>query len=400
MESPASGTAPPRDDESQSIEALKEALGSDFEVKQKLGRGSMATVYLARETALGRLVAVKVLLPGRARDDTARKRFEREAKAAATLAHPNVVQVYRFGRLADGTPYLVMRFVKGRTMEERLAAEGRLSVDLARKVLQGVASALAAAHAQGIVHRDVRSANVLWDDEAQQALIADFGIAAILATSGEEVTKLTKTGQMLGDVRYMSPEQLMDKELTELADMYALGILGYELLTGEGPYKARSNAELIAAHLGAEPRDLRQLRPDADPAMADLLRRCLNREPKHRPSAERALATLEGRGDKGVAGSSGLDGLVKRRVPQFVLGAAGAAGGLLAFISMLVQMGTLSQVWWELSLPLAACGFVAAAVVSWFHGERGRQEASRVEFALLGAIGVVWISLSAWILLA
>jgi hypothetical protein len=285
-------------------------------------------------------------------------------------------------------------------MEERLAAEGRLSADLARKVLQGVASALAAAHAQGIVHRDVRSANVLWDEESQQALIADFGIAAILATSGEEVTKLTKTGQMIGDVRYMSPEQLMDKELTELADMYALGILGYELLTGEGPYKARSNAELIAAHLNAEPRDLRQLRPDVDPVVADLLKRCLNREPKHRPSAERAVATLDG--GRVAEDEDGLDfqELVRRRVPQFVLGVGGAAAGFLAFMSTLVERGTLGDIWWNLSLPLAACGFVAGAVVAWFHGERGRQRASVVEFTLLGAIGVVWLSLSAWILLA
>lgn len=401
MEPVASNTAPTRDEESQSIEALTEALGTDFEIKQKLGRGSMATVYLARQKSLDRLVAVKQLLPGRADDDTVKKRFTREAKAAAKLEHPNVVQVYTSGYQADGTPYLVMRFVKGRTMEERLAAEGRLPTDLARKVLQGVASALAAAHAQGIVHRDIRPANILWDDKAQQALIADFGIAAILATSGEEVTKLTKTGQMLGDVRYMSPEQLMDKELTELADMYAFGILGYELLAGEGPYKARSNADLIAAHLNGEPRDLRQLRPEIDPTLADLLKRCLNREPKHRPSAERVVATLQGgEGKGGEAGAGGVQGLLKRRLPQFVFGAGGAAAAFLAFMSMLVQMNTLSNVWWELSLPLAGCAFAAAIVVACFHGERGTQKVSPFEIGILGAIGVVWVSISAWILLA
>ncbi len=361
----------------------------------------MATVYLAREKALGRLVAVKVLLPGRAQDETARKRFEREAKAAATLTHPNVVQVFRFGRLADGTPFLVMRFVKGRTLEERLAAEGRLSTGTARTVLLGVASALAAAHAQGIVHRDVRPANVLWDDDAQQALLTDFGIAAILATGGEEVTKLTMTGQMIGDPRYMSPEQLMDRDLTELADMYAFGILGYELLTGEGPYKARTNADQITAHLSGEARDLRLLCPDVDGPLAELLKRCLNREPKHRPSAERAFATLSGQSASAAGdGVPGLDQLIKRRVPQFVLGAGGAAAGLLAFVSMLVQMETLGQVWWDLSLPLAGSGFAAASVVAWFHGERGRQEASKVEYVLLGVIGAIWLSVSVWILLA
>jgi serine/threonine protein kinase len=393
--------APPATgDDAHSLDALREALGADFEVKQKLGRGSMATVYLAREKALGRLVAVKVLLPGRASDETARKRFEREAKAAATLSHPNVVQVYRFGRLADGTPYLVMRFVKGRTLEERLAAEGRLRADTARKVLLGVASALKAAHAQGIVHRDVRPANVLWDEDAQEALLADFGIAALLATSGEEVTKLTKTGQMIGDPRYMSPEQLMDQDLTELADMYAFGIMGYELLTAEGPYGAKTNTQWITAHLSGEPRDLKQLRPDIDAPVADLLKRCLNREPKHRPSAARAVGTLGGDGTEADDTSLDLQELIKRRVPQFVIGAGAAAIGLLTFTSMLVQMGTLGDVWWDLSLPLAACGFVGAAVVAWFHGERGKRKASVVEFALLGAIGVVWLSISAWILIA
>ena len=237
------------DEDSRSIKDLQEALGPDFEVKQRLGRGSMATVYLVREKELGRLVAVKVLLPERARDETARRRFEREAKAAASLSHPNVVQVFRFGRLPDETPYLVMRFVKGRTMEDRLAAEGRLASELAQEVLLGIVSALAAAHAQGIVHRDVRPANVLWDEERKHALLADFGIAALLVTSGEDVTRLTQTGQMLGDPRYLSPEQLLDKDLTELADMYALGVLGYELYTGEGPYEAKTNIQWITAHL-------------------------------------------------------------------------------------------------------------------------------------------------------
>ena len=269
------------DEDSRSIKDLQEALGPDFEVKQRLGRGSMATVYLVREKELGRLVAVKVLLPERARDETARRRFEREAKAAASLSHPNVVQVFRFGRLPDETPYLVMRFVKGRTMEDRIAAEGRLASELAQEVLLGIVSALAAAHAQGIVHRDVRPANVLWDEERKQALLADFGIAALLVTSGEDVTRLTQTGQMLGDPRYLSPEQLLDKDLTELADMYALGVLGYELYTGEGPYEAKTNIQWITAHLSGELRNLRELRPDIDPNVADLLMRCLNREPNH-----------------------------------------------------------------------------------------------------------------------
>ena len=393
----------------RSVEALQVALGPDFEIKRKLGKGSMAVVYLASEKALDRLVAVKVLLPGRARDETARRRFEREAKAAASLSHPNVVQVFRFGRLPDETPYLVMRFVKGRTMEERLKADGRLPTALARKVLLHVTSALAAAHAQGIVHRDVRPANILWDEESESAHLADFGIAALLATSGEDATRLTKTGQMIGDPRYLSPEQLLDHDLTELADMYALGILGYELYTLEGPYDAKTNTQWISAHLSAEPRDLRQLRPDVEPEVAELLKRCLNREPNHRPSAAQAARVLKGE-EAGVAvsGSSGavedaltIQGLFKRRVPQFLAAASATGVGFLGFVWMLEESGTFkTHLAFELALPFATSGVAAATVVAWFHGEHGKQEASVLEWILLSVIGVIWVTISAWTILA
>ncbi len=393
--------------ERQALDQLRTALGDDFEIVRQLGRGSMATVYLAREKTLGRLVAVKVLLPGRARDETARRRFEREAKAAASLVHPNVVQVFRFGRLPDQTPYLVMRFVKGRTMEERLKAEGQLPTDLARQVLHDVTSALAAAHAQGIVHRDVRPANVLWDEESNSAHLTDFGIAALLATGGDEATRLTKTGQMVGDPRYLSPEQLMDHDLTELADMYAVGVLGYELLTGDGPYDAKTNTQWITAHLSGEPRDLKALRPGVDAATADLLRRCLNREANHRPSAADAARILRGEApahapvpsppSSGVDEVADLEQLIKRRVPQIVVVTGALAVGLISFLSDLVDRGTLDQIFFDLSLPFSACGVAASTVVAWFHGEKGKQQANVLEWILLSVIFVMWVAVSAWI---
>ncbi len=387
-------------EETRCVAALEDALGADFEILQRLGRGSMATVYLAREKALGRLVAVKVLLPGRARDETPRKRFEREAKAYGSLAHPNVVQVYRFGRLRDETPYLVMRFVKGRTIEERLAAEGRLPSDVARKVLHDVASALAAAHAHGIAHRDVRGANVLWDEESQDAVLTDFGIAAILATSGEESTRLTNTGQIVGDPRYLSPEQLRDDDLTELVDMYAFGILGYEVYTGEGPYEAVST-RWVDAHLSGKPRDIRRLRPDIEPEVADLLRKCLNPEPNRRPTAANAARTLqppEHAPPSAVTTHGSLSAeLKRRRFPQFVAGALAGGVGVVSFVALLREMYDVDLVWVSLAFPFAACGVVAASVVAWFHGERGAQESSATEWVLLSLTGLVWLALTAWI---
>jgi len=393
-------------DDTQAVQALQEALGPDFEVKQKLGRGSMATVYLAKEKALGRFVAVKVLLPGRARDETARKRFEREAKASASLVHPNVVQVFRMGRLRDETPYLVMRFVRGRTMEDRLAAEGPLSIEAAREVLHDVASALAAAHAQGIVHRDVRPANVLWDEDQRHAVLSDFGIAAILATSGEDVTRLTMTGQTIGDPKYMSPEQLRDEDLTELADMYAFGILGYELLTAQGPYDAKTSTQWITAHLNGEPKDLRRLRPDIDSGIASLLKRCMNREPNHRPSAATAAAALrdpDASGSHEVSGgpTTFLDELLRRRFPQFVGSALLTGAGIIGFASeVVVGQFDANDIIRPLSVPLAVCGVAAATVTTWYHGERGKQRGSTVEWVLLGLIGVIWIASTVWVVVA
>lgn len=403
-----SGAVPP-DGAGPTLDALQAQLGTEYEVKQELGRGSVARVYLARDRALGRLVAIKVLSPGPAANEVVRKRFEREAKASASLQHKHVVDVYRFGRLPDETPYLVMRFVKGRTLEERLAAEGPLPQAEARVILRQVASALAAAHAQGIVHRDVRPSNILWDEESREAVLSDFGIAAILATSGQDVSRLTTVGHVLGDPRYQSPEQLLDQGVSELTDVYAFGITGYELIAGESPYDAKGHAQMVSAHLTGEPRDLQALRPDVDADLALLLRRCLAREPKHRPSAQdiaRALAPA-GSATGASAGPGGLPSsetdlreLVRRRVPQIVLVAAAAGWGLMTLMDQLVDREVLPDVFYRLTLPFVACAVAAATVVAWFHGERGRQKTSVLEVLLLAAIAAVWIALSAVILLA
>jgi serine/threonine protein kinase len=396
--------------EQHALESLRAALGDDFDIVRMLGKGSMATVYLAKEKSLGRLVAVKVLLPGRATDETARRRFEREAKAAASLVHPNVVQVFRFGRLPDQTPYLVMRFVKGRTVEERLKAEGQLPADQAKNILADVTSALSAAHAQGIVHRDVRPANILWDEADSSAHLADFGIAALLATGGEEATRLTRTGQMVGNPRYLSPEQLLDHDLTELADMYAVGVLGYELYTGDGPYDAKTDTQWITAHLSADPKDIRALRPDIDPNVADLLKRCLNREPNHRPSASDASRLLRGEivttgghpayGSGSVEDVADLQQLLKRRVPQIVLLAIGVAIGFVQVVAMLREMWDLPQVIFDVSLFSAVCGIAGATIIAWFHGEKGKQKMSILEGILLSLIVVIWLGGCSWMLIA
>ncbi len=382
----------------RAVEELQAALGEDFRILRPLGRGKMATVYLAEDPALGVQVAVKVLRRGKAADETARRRFEREARAAASLGdHPNTVAVTRFGRLPDQTPYLVMQYVKGRTMEERLKAEGRLSVTAATSVLAEVASALALAHSKGIVHRDVRPGNVLWDAEKERARLTDFGIAAVMDQTGPGSTRLTKTGELLGDPQHLSPEQLMDGEVTELTDIYLFGVLGYELLTGGGPYDARTPTEWIKAHLQQEPKNLRTLRPDVPPELADLLLRCLAREPRHRPSARDVVRQLEHQGVE-VAGApedlTDIQQLLKRRVPQFVLIALGAGFGLIDLVS---NLGTLLPAKSELlTVIFVVAAIIASAVLSWFHGEKGTQKAPAIEYLLLGLIAAGWIAVSVY----
>ncbi len=379
----------------QSLADLQTALGEDYELVRELGSGNMATVYLAKDRALNVQVAVKVLRPSRAVEETARRRFEREARAAASLGdHPNTVAVTRFGRLPDETPFLVMRYVKGRTMGERLKAEGRLSIPEATSVLAQVASALALAHEKGIVHRDVRPGNVLWDADKEVARLTDFGIAAVLDQTGPGVARLTKTGELLGDPRYLSPEQLTDRDVTELTDMYQFGLLGYELLAGRGPYDAHNAVDWIRAHLKQEPTDLKQLRADVPRPLADLLGRCLAKEPRHRPSARDVARALS---DPAAGGATpedvtDLTQLLRRRVPQIVLLTVGAGVSLIGLADALEDL--LPPRTKLLTVIFVVAAILASGVLSWFHGERGRQRAPAIEYVLLGLIVIAWLAVS------
>lgn len=278
----------------EALEArLKKELEPELQVVRLLGQGTMGSVYLAREPALKRLVAVKVLSPELAHDRTARLRFEREAQSAASISHPNVVAVHTVGRLTDDTPFLVMQNVKGKSLSERLAAEGVFPVSQSRRIMSEVASALEAAHEQGIVHRDVKPGNILVEEDTGRALLTDFGIAAILATGERDAgPRLTKTGEMIGDPRYMSPEQLTGSAVTESSDIYSLGLVVYELLAGRSPYDAAAPGEFAAAHRYDEPLELSELREDIEPGLEALIQRCLAKKPEHRPNARALLDHL------------------------------------------------------------------------------------------------------------
>ncbi|HEX9107729.1 MAG TPA: protein kinase [Longimicrobiales bacterium] len=268
-------------------------LAPDLRVVRLLAEGRNAQVYLAREPALGRLVVVKVLAPASLKDAVLVRRFEREARAVARIQHPNVAPLFRLGILADGTWYLVLPYIDGGSLEDRLAARGPLPVDEVRRVLAQLASGLAAAHRVGIVHRDVRPGNVLYDRESNRVLLVDFGTAGLLESGDDGAVRLTRAGEPLGIPAYASPEQLRGDVVTDRSDVYSLGVLAFELLAGRRPFQASTIAEITAAHLAAEPPSVADLRPDVDAGLAQLIQRCLNKRPEQRPYAREIVDQLE-----------------------------------------------------------------------------------------------------------
>ncbi len=273
-------------------ERLRQALAPNLLLVREIGAGGMARVFLAREPALKRLVAVKVLSGELASTDAGRARFEREAQAVAGLSHPNVVAVHSVGELADGAPYFIMQYVEGRSMADRIEREGALSIAEAHRALGEVAAALAAAHKQGIIHRDIKPANVLYEDATGRCLVSDFGIAAIGREPAQVNTKLTATGVIIGTPQYMSPEQLLAEPVTDKTDVYSLGLLAHELLCGTAPFKGTSPHELIAAHLRDVPARLSVRRSDVDPELDAVVARCLEKDAANRPTADEVARRL------------------------------------------------------------------------------------------------------------
>lgn len=274
--------------------ALEAELAPEFRLLRLLGEGAVARVYSARETGLERLVAVKVLRSELMDDDRVAQRFSREARSAARIIHPNVVTVHRVGSLSDGVPYIVMEYVPGRTLADLLAGGALPETARSLAILAQVDRALAAAHRHGVVHRDVRPGNILLEARSERTVLTDFGIAGIMETGGEVVTHLTRAGEALGDPRYASPEQLLAEPVTEAADVYSLGVLGYELLAGQPPFSGATDPERVAAKLRDPPPRLVPTHPHAVPPGASaLLERCLARRPEQRPLAGELARSLE-----------------------------------------------------------------------------------------------------------
>ena len=285
--------------DSDFIEHLQAGLGPAYVIERELGGGGMSRVFVAQETALGRRVVVKTLPPELA-GGLDGERFHREIRLAASLQHPHVVPVHSAGH-ASGLLYYTMPFVEGESLRHRLEREGVLPVAEVVRLLREITEALCYAHRRGIIHRDLKPANILL--EGGHALVTDFGIAkAIVAATGksDRFATLTATGMVLGTPAYMAPEQAAGDQTDTRADLYALGCLAYELLTGRPPFAGTSAQALIAAHIAHEPEPVTSRRPGVPWELSQLVTRLLEKRPADRPqSADEVLRDLESVGARG-----------------------------------------------------------------------------------------------------
>jgi eukaryotic-like serine/threonine-protein kinase len=311
-------------------------LSGRYRLESKLGSGGMSTVYLAQDEVLDRPVALKLLHQEISDDAAQLERFRREARAAARLSHPNLVGVIDAGE-DQGRPYIVFEYIEGDTLKRRIEAEGGLPVDEAVAYAIEIGRGLTAAHARKLVHRDVKPQNVLIDPDGR-AKVTDFGIARSLESKG-----LTATGRVLGTTDYVSPEQAMGEDVDERSDVYSLGVVLYEMLTGDVPFEAETQVGVAMKHVNEPMPDVQVKRTDVSAALALVIDRATTKDPRDRYGSVAEMvrdleATLEveaaRRGGTSGEATSVLDSvprsqrkLARRRIPVsgIVMGVVGVA---------------------------------------------------------------------------
>ncbi len=265
-----------------------QVLGNRYEVQELLGQGGMAQVYRAHDRVLGRSVAIKILRAEYAADATLVARFQREARAAANLVHPNIVAVYDVGQ-EGGQYYIVMEFISGPTLKEIIRQRAPLTVEFTCKVGEQVSAALEYAHRRGVIHRDIKPQNILLSEDEEVIKVADFGIAKTQIDPETTADRLA-----LGTVKYISPEQARGIEVVPQSDIYSLGVVLYEMLTGEQPFDGETPVSIALQHAEALPRPPRELNPYLPPAVEGLVLRALTKDPRERfPTARELRLALE-----------------------------------------------------------------------------------------------------------
>jgi len=266
-------------------------LGAAYSIEGEIGRGGMGVVYRARDERLKRPVAIKVLPPELAYRADIRARFMREAETAARISHPHIVPIHAVGE-ADELVYFVMGLVDGESLAVRLKRRGRLSVEESRRIFRETADALAAAHQQGVIHRDVKPDNILLEGTRGRVMVTDFGIAKALSSQGGT---LTEAGIAIGTPAFMSPEQAAgEREIDGRSDIYSLGVVAYQMLAGELPFQSPTVPGLLMKQISEEAKPVERKRPETPRDLAQTVMRCLEKDPERRwPTADALRRALE-----------------------------------------------------------------------------------------------------------
>ncbi len=270
------------------LDALRDATLGEYEILGELGRGGMATVYLAHDLALDRKVAIKVMAPALLAGEGMVERFKREARTSAQLSHPHIIPIFAV-RESENLVYFVMKFVEGRSLESIIKELGPLPIPMAQSILQQVGGALAYAHRRGVIHRDIKPGNIMIDADGW-AVVTDFGIAKVSEARG-----LTMTGATVGTPSYMSPEQCAAQDITPASDQYSFGVVAHEMFAGKQPFTGDSIMAIMYQHFNDPPPPLRATRPDCPVAIETAVLRMLEKDPAARfPDLDQAAAAIGG----------------------------------------------------------------------------------------------------------
>jgi serine/threonine-protein kinase len=284
LELPTPGAAPVS--ASWEREQVVEHLGAQFQIVRELGRGGMGVVFLARDIALHRLVAIKVLRYEFTESDDHRERFRREARMTARLSHPNIVPVHSFGEV-DDLVYIVMKYVHGESLATRLRREGALPAEETRRILRDLALALDSAHRDGVIHRDLKAENILLERDSGRAMLTDFGVALLRSLDPVRAD----AARAFGTPHYMSPEQAAGElDIDGRSDIYSAGVLGYYMLSGKLPFDAPTFESLAARHIAEAHVPVAELAPGAPASLRDTIERAMNKERDERWRSAREMA--------------------------------------------------------------------------------------------------------------
>src|SRR5256886_2782430 len=337
------------------------ALAGRYSLELELGRGGMGVVYLAREVRLDRPVAIRLLPPHHAGDERLRDRFLREARTAAKLSHPHIIPIFAVDEIGEFV-FFAMAYVAGETLTERVRQRGPLAPSEAGRVLREVAWALAYAHSQGLVHRDVKPDNIMLEEASGRALVADFGIAGLVRGAAG-----LDGGEVIGTPEFMSPEQALGEHVDARSDLYALGVVGYFALSGKLPFEAEKAAEVLAKQVTEPAPPLASVAPGAPRRIAQAIDRCLAKDPADRPQsgekvAEQLGLALEQRRELPV----GLRVFVKRNARL------GGVGGLIYVLSIPFLMAIVGSLFGRTGGEAAPWTFAAAVTVGPFALPRNR----------------------------